>query len=710
MQKYLILIGIVLLTVFRPLTAKPDSLQQIIDHGSRSERIEARLEMAFRARIENFELAHSQSLTALREMETQQDRDTYEARAYYYLGAAYYYQSRFDSALYYFNRTEILAKDKKEDRLLGHLYHLMGITTQTYYGDQIKTIRYYDLSIHHSMIANNHRALGAVYSDLSNLLRSNGAYEKSLEYIFKAREHYQKAGFLEGEAWILYLIGIVYNNIGLYEEARLSFLEAEIIYRELSKDDGVMRGVAITLDQLASVNTKLNNTMQARDYISESLQLHNESNSKFGLSTSLKYLADIELHEGNYREALTYLDSSLSLKKEINNITGYASIYRVYGLLFIELEQYYRALDSLQIGLKYANENNQLEHIMDIHELLSDIYYLLGDYEKAYHLRTSQTLIADSLYSASTTRNLLQMETLLQIEDKEKIIRELEHENHIQDILLSREKSIRKYLTGIAALSLIIVLLLIYLYYDKIRAHKLLKKSKAYVDEINASKDKLFSIIAHDLRGPYNSMFGFLNLLQKNSATFDTEKTKEIISYMQVSVQKSYSLLNNLLEWSRTQTGIMQFNPVSLQMKDVLTEVLDILSEQIKHKNIQLDHSSEPLSLTADHNMLQTVLRNLITNAVKFSYPGGKINIGWQKDNEYLRIWVSDNGIGIAKESQKRLFRIAENYHIEGTEGEKGSGLGLIICKEFVEKHGGRIWVESETGKGSTFYFTIKQS
>ncbi|MBW6458002.1 MAG: tetratricopeptide repeat-containing sensor histidine kinase [FCB group bacterium] len=710
MQKYLIAIGIILIISFHPLTAKSDSLQQVIDHGTRFERIEARLEMAFRSRINNFELSRSQALAALREMNTPEARARFEARGYYYLGMAYYYHSQADSALHYFVRAEQLAKEKKEDRLLGQLYHLMGITTQTFFGDQIRAIQYYDLSIHHSMIANNHRALGAVYSDLSNLLRSNAAYEKALEYIFRAREYYQKADFTEGEAWVLYLIGILYNSIYLYDESIHYFQEAEQIYRKLSEKDGIMRGVAISLDQLASVNIKLGNTETARNYLAEAMELHGDSGSRFGLSTSLKYLADLEFREGNFEEALNHLDRSLTIKKEINNITGFPSIYELYGLFFIETEQYRRALDSLNIGLAYALENNQLRHVMDMNKHLSGIYYKLGDFEKAFALKSQQVAIADSIYSADATRNLMQLETLQQIEDKEKIIRDLEHENRIQDILLSREKSIRTYLTSIASLSLIIVLLLVYLYYEKIRAHKILKKSKAYVDEINASKDKLFSIIAHDLRGPFNSMFGFSDLLQKNSETYEHEKMKKMISLMHGSVHKSYNLLNNLLEWSRSQTGILQFNPVPLHMDEVLSEVLNVLSEQIEQKKIQVEHSAGPLSLTADHNMLQTILRNLVTNAVKFSYPGGKIYIGWQKEEDSVKIWVSDQGIGIAKASQESLFRIAESYHVDGTAGEKGSGLGLIICKEFVEKHGGAIRVESEPGKGSTFYFTIKQS
>ena len=226
--------------------------------------------------------------------------------------------------------------------------------------------------------------------------------------------------------------------------------------------------------------------------------------------------------------------------------------------------------------------------------------------------------------------------------------------------------------------------------------------------EVNAQKDKFYSIIAHDLKNPFNSILGFSELLMEQINEKDYKGIDEYARIINQSTQRTMDLLLNLLEWSRAQTGRMEFNPEYFEMVDLIEEnlmLIDVVARQ-KAITIKKDLPHEIL-ISADKPMISTVLRNLISNAIKFTRYGGEINISAEKRSTEILITVGDNGLGIAPGRLEKLFRIDENDSTLGTNNEKGTGLGLILCKEFVEKHGGKIWAESEEGKGSVFYFTL---
>lgn len=229
------------------------------------------------------------------------------------------------------------------------------------------------------------------------------------------------------------------------------------------------------------------------------------------------------------------------------------------------------------------------------------------------------------------------------------------------------------------------------------------------LQKLNTEKDKFFTIIAHDLKSPFNSILGFSNLIierVKEKNYEDVEKYAEII---QLSSNKAMDLLINLMEWSQSQTGRMEFNPEYFDLVELIKDTELLISGAMEQKSITISKIVPSNVLVfADKKMINTVLRNLISNAIKYTHPGGEIIISTNENQGYLIISVSDNGVGIPKASIDKLFKIDQNYTTLGTKNEKGTGLGLILCKEFVEKHSGEIWVESEEGKGSTFYFTIQ--
>ena len=226
---------------------------------------------------------------------------------------------------------------------------------------------------------------------------------------------------------------------------------------------------------------------------------------------------------------------------------------------------------------------------------------------------------------------------------------------------------------------------------------------------INAEKDKFFSIIAHDLRGPLSAFVDATQILTEEIQNMDLEEIKDITMSMKTSASNIYGLLENLLEWSRLRRGAMDFVPENLNLKKKIEASIDVLSESARKKGIGLTISVPgELEIRADIHMFDTIIRNLISNAIKFTISGGKVNVTANYSGDhYIVVKISDSGIGMAPELRDKLFQIDEKTSRPGTEGEPSTGLGLLLCKEFIEKHGGKIWVESSIGQGSTFSFSL---
>ncbi|GET25151.1 PAS domain-containing sensor histidine kinase [Prolixibacter sp. NT017] len=243
---------------------------------------------------------------------------------------------------------------------------------------------------------------------------------------------------------------------------------------------------------------------------------------------------------------------------------------------------------------------------------------------------------------------------------------------------------------------------------ERKNAEAALIESKARLSELNATKDRFFSIIAHDLKSPFNSIFGFSELLVEQLARKDYQGVEKFAAVINHSSKQAMDLLTNLLEWARAQTGKIEFNPEYIELVTLVNNVTELFNDSAQQKSItifkDLPHN---IPVFADRYMVGTILRNLISNGIKFTHPGGKIRIRTEQNENQLTVSVTDNGVGIEKEAIDKLFRIEYSYSTTGTARESGTGLGLLLCKEFIEVHGGKIWVESEPGNGSTFCFTL---
>jgi len=246
---------------------------------------------------------------------------------------------------------------------------------------------------------------------------------------------------------------------------------------------------------------------------------------------------------------------------------------------------------------------------------------------------------------------------------------------------------------------------------DRKKVEEEIKLKNELLQTINAEKDKFFSILAHDLKGPLSAFLGTTQILTEEIQSMTLEEIKEITVSMKESATNIFGLLENLLEWSILKRGMMDFNPEKINVKQKTTASIEVLKESARKKEIKINYSiPNDLEIYADSHIFETVIRNLVSNAIKFTHVGGKVNVAADcKSDHSIEVKISDSGIGMTPELKNKLFLLNEKTSKPGTEGELSTGLGLLLCKEFIEKHGGKIWVDSEVGKGSTFMFTIPE-
>lgn len=397
------------------------------------------------------------------------------------------------------------------------------------------------------------------------------------------------------------------------------------------------------------------------------------------------------------------IDAMLSSGVDGDLALAYINKARVLGSYRMNRPEKAIALCLKALEMAKAQEINV--YIFLAYEVLHDNYYAIRDYQKAYECLIAIREIFEQF-------NYEKMQVLIETQTLEYKISQRELE------LQSRRVQIRLMVASIIVIVLLFSVFLFILAGKNRKQRSLLTQLNQQNQIItgqnqelsltNSEKDKLFSIIAHDLKGPFQSILGFTELFRDEGVRMEPEEIRKISGLLHYSASRTAQLLDDLLNWARLQQGRIAFSPEPMLVGQMLDFIGELMQEKAQQKNIQIvSKLPENLSLKADKEMLKTILRNLLSNALKFSHPGGKVVISAMSENGYVKVSVSDSGIGVPADKIENLFSIGNEHIMPGTANEKGTGLGLVLCREFVEKHGGRIWVNSVEGKGSTFTFTI---
>ncbi len=571
--------------------------------------------------------------------------------------------------------------------------------------------------------------------------------EQGLNYAQKALELSQKLNYKSGIGSAFKALGINYYRMGVYDASLSNSLKASQIFSEINEKILLCR----TLNNIGLVYSTRNDFTTSKKYFQKGLTIANQTNNEIEKSRILHNIALIEFYSGNIKTALKihlqslkfaekkkekmliiynyislsncYLkleDFNLSFKNIIKaieiseqynnpNLKGIA--YNQLAFFYLKIQKYDKTLENAKKAYNIAEINRNRYLRLESFNLITEAYTQLKDFKKALEFSSKSNLLSDSMKNESNIKSIAYIEA------------KFEYDKKLKEIEINKQQEIKysNFITKIAVIISILLFLvsitLFQFYRLKSKTYNILIKKNKEIIELNkklntsnSTKDKFFSIIAHDLKNPFNSIMGFSELLIEQIKENDLEGIDKYAEIIQQSSHNAMDLLTNLLEWSQSQTGHIEFNPEYLELNGLINNVIALLENQAMQKSIKINKTTtKTLTLRADKDMLSTILRNLISNAIKFTNTNGEIHINAEQKNNQTIIKIKDNGIGINKNTLNKLFRIEENISSKGTNNEKGTGLGLVLCKEFIEKHGGEIWAESEEGIGSCFYFSIPQ-
>ena len=678
---------------------KADSLRKKLENTIGVEKISTQLELALHVFESNKQEAIVLAKSALETAQEIGDLKL-EMRSYFVYGRIFLAsgdialsQAYYDTALYISNVIGDL-------EYKGEILFRQGVN---YYrkSEQLKALETYSEALAVCREGDNFKVMGSIYSMMGTIFRVNGMYDRAIEYNIKSSLSYKKANYKEGNAWINYLIGRIYADLKSPLKALEYFNESLSIYERIASMDGNENGVAICREQIALQEMILGNYNKARSSIDIVLNIHTEGKSKYGISSAYIIYGKIEFSAGNFLLAEDYLRKSLDLKKEVDDVLGFSVIYEYLGLCLVAKGQMNDGIALLKQGLEQAEINQQRKIQLDIHKKLANLFLSTNEPGKASFYQNEVIEIQDELLFGAASVKMEQLQALYEIDEKNNQILELEKEKEISSLRIKQQRT-SQILMVIGILLAVIIAIAIYLFSRKIQ------KNNQQLEEINITKDKLFSIISHDLQGPMGTVLGLSEVLLKKLEDKNESNSNLIVHSMHKSISETFDLLTNLLQWASTQIKGIKYNPVTISMIDLANKTLNSIANQAQRKNIKITVDIDlKIKVFADVNMLDGILRNLITNAIKFTNEDGNIVLSAIQTNRLTQVCIKDDGIGMSSDTSNNLFSLDTNTSTFGTNGERGTGLGLIVCKEFVGMHKGEIWVESTPNEGSSFYFTI---
>jgi len=537
---------------------------------------------------------------------------------------------------------------------------------------------------------------------------------------------------------VLNNMGLVYTNQGDLDQAEEIHLESY----EINQSLGDERRMGYSLHNLGSVFKKRGEFDKALDHYERSLEVLVEFDDIRDLAIVVRSMGILHLEKKEFQEAIRYLHDARDLNQQAGDERSLARVMLYLGEAYAALRDYDRAQN-------FIAQSRQIADRLDLPAIERDAYLQLSrmmadmhSYQLAYQYQQKYLELEDSIQDEESRRRVIELQMMYDRERKASEIDLLQKSNEIAELNLEKQRLFQRMLIVFIVLILLILFAIYYRFREARRTNRVLESQKAeimdsnhklkelnnklieekrkveelnaklqdsesHLKEVNKTKDKFFSIISHDLRNPFASIVSFSRILKRDIQDLSREELQELARELDKSVLKINSLLENLLQWSRTQTGKIKFNPEFFDLGSVVTETINLFSAAAREKDVEIIDNAGDYTVYGDLNMTQTIIRNLLSNALKYSNPGGQVEIAAHKTNGFAEVAVKDQGVGIAEADQKKLFRIDSLFSTYGTYDEKGSGLGLLLCKEFSTRQGGQIFVDSKKGEGSVFRFTI---
>lgn len=541
-------------------------------------------------------------------------------------------------------------------------------------------------------------------------------------------------------------IGAMHYQKGNYTEANTYF------YRALQMADqiGNTNLKAYALNNLSNIHNKLKNFDVSHDYLRQALAIHQKSGNKkseFRVMMSIgntyyeaeqkteakkhfeqaldfllknepddnsliqvyNNLGLVAKSEGDTLQAVQYFNKTLELSRKIGNKQGITLALSNLGA-FSEKSDKASQLSLIMESLNEAQKLGYRKLILSNYGSLRDYYSSKGDYKNAFTYAIEYQFLNDSIYNEETANTIIELQTRFETAEKEKQLVLVKKEKLEKELELSRANMMKYGMLGFSILLILLLASLYSRYLIKRRSQKQLADINVKLNELNSTKDKLFSIISHDLKNSMSGYTGIVNTINKNYEKFSGDEIKYYIGELTGSANAMKNLLRNLLDWARSQQNMIQVNYSEFPVYEAINECTDLLEQQTRTKKIEIKNNVESeLKLTNDRNIVTTILRNLMVNAVKYSHEGGIVEISSQPvANGVVEISVKDNGVGMDEDEMALLMDGGTFVKSRpGVNGEKGAGLGLMLTKELLSKINGRLEIRSKKGEGSAFIIVL---
>ncbi len=544
--------------------------------------------------------------------------------------------------------------------------------------------------------------------DLAAIYMNMGEYEAAMEYKNMALALEEKYGDEESLAKSYEEIAFLYAKVGTNERA-LNFCSKSISLREKT---GNKLGLAGSYKTLGLVYSQMSAAKQALDYLRKASEIYKATNQNIALSDVLNLIGDVYFMEKNNIEADNYYKQARLIKSQIGDKKGETYTLLNIGKNQMETKAYSAALESFKQALELAKKLDYEEYIKECYLKLSRVSEVSGNALAALSYYKLYDEFQRKMIEEISKKKIAEIHDVIETSRKQRELMVLTKEQKIHQLEKQQAEARQNNYLILIGFALFLVFAVVYGTVKIRDANKQLEKQNNIIqqktlalEELDRTKNRFFSIIAHDLKGPLNSLTGFSNLVINHIEFLSKDEIKMIAENLDKSVKNLTEFLNNLLTWSRSQMDNIQFEPKKLLMANLANEIMELHQVAADNKNIQLVSTIAPdIQVYADDNAIKTILRNLVSNALKFTKDGGKVTIAAKAHEEkYIQLTVTDTGVGMPEEVVEKIFRIDTKHSTQGTKGETGTGLGLVLCKEFAEKNGGSISVESIVDLGTTF-------
>lgn len=651
----------------------------------------------------------AQSLDSLEASLQSNLADTTRIKVLTKLSNAYQYQDFSKSENY--AREALKFAEKVENPRIKVLVYQNSASLAALSGDYSRALQYDNLSMEVGMLLKDTTLLVKDYANIGNDYYDLGEYDDAYFYLTQAYRLANAQQDTINMLIALHNVGRVFKELGQYEQAENHF---RLSYK-LSVQQRDKEGEAYTYDELGDVMLHRGLYDSASFYLNRAALVAQQLDIQVLQPRIYTKLATLYHRQNDFERARIYYDSAYIMHAATHNQFGMAEAELGRSIVLTSEKKFDEAIIKVEGALKTAHEINARVLEIKCYNQLAKLWELKGDYQVSLSYYKRYKMLEDTLFSQETQGKLLRDQIRFETEARDSQIAALSQLRGVQEDEIKKQEFIRNILVVVMALAGI---LLVTVYRSGQRRKKInmlllqhqdeMEKRSEELEKLNQVKDKFFSIISHDLRSPINALAGILDLLDKGAIR--PEELHIHTQELKVRFNHTRTLLNNLLDWTLLQMDKLNLQATRINLYKIVEENIQLLLP-VQGKNIKIINSVPHDALGfADSNTINLVIRNLMTNALKFTNDGGEVLIEAKQKGFEWEVSVRDNGIGMKPEVLQILFDKTAPYTTRGTANEKGTGLGLILCKEFVEKNGGKIRVDSQEGKGSLFAFTLPKA